>query len=744
MTMTPVSNLFRRVLPALLLLLSLAASARSLRTFPADTAHPAPTTIPVTAPGTDPGSEPGMASDPQLIRAGDEGPDERSKTLTPAAGTGPVKISVVPAPFMSIIPGDQFVREFVVQNDSPKAVDVSIILRYKFGWRSNASVRSVSTSRKIPANSRQTITLFVPAIVNRDPESIDCIDPKIFVDGRPFKPLPSGIFDAGEDASGLYLPSSFSTAEQLVKAISIELTPRVPLIRFYTHGRDCDFSATDTIQWPSVPQFYQAKGLLFRKTSDRFSPDAERAIHDAVMLGATEVLFVSPGTQWPEWAPRPVFPGRPVIVPRGLGQTVVLDESRLVNPTEADIRMASGQRFPARGPGGFQKDPDEEDIEEKLAEEETYDYMPRANTPELRAARTGNPQLMAALKDAGVVRFDPAILFQMLPCVDIPNLSFAVVILALLAYIIVVGPVNYFQLKKRGKSVLMLLLTVPVISLVFVAVVILFVTIFEGWFARASAVGVTFLDQQEGMAYTRAAVNLYAPVPVRSLVFDPADTVSFARAKDVAVYLGRDQVVRGANKARVPLTYGISRAEKHLEQIKIARNAGSTLSVVNGLGVPVKILAMRTPDGEYWLPPDGVVQPGVSAELRHFAGKQPAGRPAVNTGNGLLYDISACLLETNSSSAASSYVPNGGNTVRVYANSEFLRNLRGRKQQIESENQPEDQPYPSLLASILSPGMYIAEADSPLFYTPGCTPVSFRARHLVVGTFTRQESAHEN
>ena len=45
----------------------------------------------------------------------------------------------------------------------------------------------------------------------------------------------------------------------------------------------------------------------------------------------------------------------------------------------------------------------------------------------------------------------------------------------------------------------------------------------------------------------------------------------------------------------------------------------------------------------------------------------------------------------------------------------------------------------SPFTAVLSPGMYIAETDRPLFYTPGCTPVSFRARHLVVGTFTLQE-----
>ena len=68
----------------------------------------------------------------------------------------------------------------------------------------------------------------------------------------------------------------------------------------------------------------------------------------------------------------------------------------------------------------------------------------------------------------------------------------------------------------------------------------LFVALFEGWYSRASAVGVTFLDQTESRAYTRAAVNLYAPVPVRKLTFDTSDTVSFSRTGVIDVELADD------------------------------------------------------------------------------------------------------------------------------------------------------------------------------------------------------------
>jgi hypothetical protein len=698
---------FRCVLPALILLLPLAASAMAV----------APTRIP---------------TNPRSV--GNEQLEEKSLSTTPAFD--PVKISISPVAFLSVNPGDQVVREFVVQNDSAADIDVAIVLRFRFGWGSDASMRSVSTSRKIPAHSIQTVTLFVPASI-RGGMSIEVVNPKIYVNGVQFK-SPPGIFNSGNISKQLSLPSSFSTSEALAVAVSGELTgwtKASPLLKFYEYSsrsEENEISATDTIQWPAIPQFYQSKGLIFRKTTDKFSPDAERAIHDAVMLGATEVIFVSPGTQWPEWAPAPDFPARPVVVPRGLGQSVILNEAYLNNAGAASTATPSGRRPQRAFPANRDYDPDEDDMEEK----EYKPFQPRQLEQDIQAAYRNNAQILSILKEEKVYPLNPAMVFHVLPNIEIPNLSFAVVILALLAYIIIVGPVNYMFLVKRGKSVLMLLLTVPVISLVFVGIVILFVSVFEGWFSRASAVGLTYLDQQEGMGYTRASVNLYAPVPVRSLTFDPSDTVSFPLEKSVNVSLGRNQVVTGANKARVPMTYGVSRAEKHLEQLKVSRNAAGTLSVVNGLGAPVKILAMRTPDGEYWLPTDQAVQPGASAELNRFNGEPSDGEPDFDRKD-LFLLLSANLLETAPGNAQMHPpVPTESNIAREYYRYEFLKTLRTMKNRVGQS--------PSMLASVLSPGMYIAETDRPLFYSPGCSPVFFRARHLVVGTFTLQESAHEN
>jgi len=713
---------FRRILPTLSLLFLLPAAAFSFATSQA----PGPTTFPTTAPV--------RTSDPQRI-PGDDDPASitRGRTTSASAASGPVKITVAPAPFLSIATGDQIVREFIVQNDSAKPIDVAIVMNYRIGWRGDRVNRSVTTSRKIPANSIQTVSVYLPSCLDDDDQNMEIYDPRIYVDGRQFKPLPPGIFDIGSQEREYYAaPSSFSAEEPI-------LTPLVNGIvtkTYRSYGwRDMEagFSDSDTVQWPAIPQFYQAKNLIIRKTTDKFTPDAERAIRDAVMLGATELLFVAEGTHAPDWVPAPEFPGVPVIVPRGFGRTIVIDERVFLSIPGLPQQIA--------------------DLSEGMPDphfENGKAIGPRGNGNEEKVISGLIQPFIDYLKNADLFIVNPAAVCQMLPCVDIPDMSFAVVILALLAYIVIVGPVNYFYLIKHKKSILLLLLTVPVISFVFVGIVIVFVTLFEGWYTRASAVGMTFLDQQENMAYTRAAVSLYAPLPVRRLTFDPSDTVSFARARDANVSLGRDQVVTGANKARIPLVYGISRAEKHLEQLKVSRNAAGTLTVVNGLGAPVKVLVMKTPDGQLWLPSDGIVQPGASAELKPYTGTE---RPdaalkahfensnrnfakevtsSFSPGrNQLFYTVCAYLLEPGGDKST-------GNAAREATNGLFSHGsaIRFRHDALAAV---QEEGGVSPLAACLAPGMYIAETDRPLFYSPGCNPVSFRARHLVVGTFTLQE-----
>ena len=691
-----------------------------------------------------------------------------------------VTISLAPAPFQQISANGQIVREFVVQNDNSAPANVYFRLNFTSDWRGSTIRRSVSTQRMIPGNSRQVVTLFVPSGVPYTDhyEHLGIADPQIYVNGSKYRPLPTGIMnDVQVDQKMLKLPSSFGNEGILLESLAYAMrkdpsrsgAPR----RSWENEVQVLYSDSDTIQWPSIPQFYQADDVLYRKNTDPFTPDAETAISDAVMLGATELYFVAPGTQWPEWAPRPQPPSVFSVVPRGFGRTVVIDENYLrgISPT---------------GPGnpGFNPDEDEKPM---------YN---RGNNRDLDDIERLNPRLFGSIRDASVLRaFNPSALFLVLPSVDIPAISFAVVIFALLAYILVVGPGNYWWLNKKKKSVLLLLFTVPAISLTFVAIVIVFVALFEGWYTRASAVGVTFLDQNESRAYTRAAVNLYAPVPVRKLTFDTSDTVSFTRTGVIDVSLGRDQVITGANRARVPLTYGISRAEKRLEQLRVSRTAEGGVAVMNGLGSPVKIRALHDPSGSFWTSGDSVVAPGATLALHPLLEDLPTASPqdftpGTFTTSGGTTVIPATgprsMLPTPTDSPTIEHgmekfayedddMPTPGtpwavtptrndllmtmaamllgdddlNTARRYRDSENILGHRDRDFGRWLRNDLDNfratlQANPEAAALTLEPGMYLAETDAPLFYNVGCKPVSFHARHLVVGTFTLQESAHEN
>jgi len=380
--------------------------------------------------------------------------------------------------------------------------------------------------------------------------------------------------------------------------------------------------------------------------------------------------------------------------------------------------------------------------------------------------------------------FNPSALMLVLPSVKIPSISFAVVLFALLAYIVIVGPVNYYLLNKKKKSILLLLLTVPVISLIFVAVVIVFVAIFEGWYSRASAVGVTFLDQTASRAYTRAAVNLYAPVPVRTLRFDTTDTVSFASARDVEVSLGREQVVSGMNRARIPMTYGVSRAEKRMEQLKVSRTDDGSMAVMNGLGAPVKILALRDASGQVWTSGDSTVAPGANFTLRPlenvparvpgsaagpYVAPTPENTRTIPRGGALSLTGDPTWVDYDNDGVPDqfypgkhadddTFCPDRGDlmltmaALLLQADSDRVGRVnmapffgRGRFSSWISMDLDrfhwQLKANPAAAAGPLDPGMYLAETDTPLFYTPGCKPLSFRVRHLVVGTFTLQESA---
>jgi hypothetical protein len=198
----------------------------------------------------------------------------------------------------------------------------------------------------------------------------------------------------------------------------------------------------------------------------------------------------------------------------------------------------------------------------------------------------------------------------------------------LIVFSLLIGPVNYWVLWRKRRQVL-LVLTAPLISAVFILLLAGYVLAGEGVGVRGRAVSFTMLDQVRRQASTRATVSLYAAG------MTPGGGLRFAR--DAAIFpIGRDgsgsrerQVLdltdaqrfsAGVIQARSPTNFEEIVFRPARERLSFSREAAG-LSVVNGLGVTVTALLYHDRGTVFSL--TGPLLPGAQAILK--AGAVAAG-----------------------------------------------------------------------------------------------------------------------
>ena len=191
----------------------------------------------------------------------------------------------------------------------------------------------------------------------------------------------------------------------------------------------------------------------------------------------------------------------------------------------------------------------------------------------------------------------------------------------LVLFSVIIGPLNYLYLWRKRQQVL-LVLTVPVISLVFIAVLAAYAFLGEGLAVRGRAATFTILDQTTKQAATRASVSLYAGgiAPSGGLTF-PSQFAIFPFGSDGVGLRGQtaldltdsQRFSNGMLQARSPsnfeeIAYGPAR-----ERLSIERN-GNEFSAINGLGSTVTQLYYREQGHIYAL--TGTLDAGQKGSLR--------------------------------------------------------------------------------------------------------------------------------
>jgi hypothetical protein len=180
----------------------------------------------------------------------------------------------------------------------------------------------------------------------------------------------------------------------------------------------------------------------------------------------------------------------------------------------------------------------------------------------------------------------------------------------MVGFAIAIGPVNLWLLDRKKKRIL-LLVTVPLISLLTCAAVFGTMLVVEGWQGRERIEAITLLDQGSRRATTLGWTGFYTPVT-------PADGLHFSRDTELTAFNAVEQRHRGDARtlsytmdwtdgqdlprgwitARIPAFFAFRKSEANRRERITVDRTPSGLEVTNALGVPIRRLILADAEGK--------------------------------------------------------------------------------------------------------------------------------------------------
>ena len=221
-----------------------------------------------------------------------------------------------------------------------------------------------------------------------------------------------------------------------------------------------------------------------------------------------------------------------------------------------------------------------------------------------------------------------------LPIAEVNGVPARAYLSILIVFALIIGPANYWFLWRRRQQVLVVL-TAPLISAVFIVLLAGYVVAGEGLAVSGRATTFTMLDQARKQAVMRGSASLYAAgmTPSGGLRF-PRDVAVFPIGTDgtgnrdtMVVDLTETQrFASGVVHARAPTNFEEIAYRPARERLAFSAEGGG-FAVTNGLDVPITRLIYRS-----------------GGHVFSFSGALPAGGRAVLKPGGI---------------AAATFVPNG-------------------------------------------------------------------------------------
>lgn len=187
---------------------------------------------------------------------------------------------------------------------------------------------------------------------------------------------------------------------------------------------------------------------------------------------------------------------------------------------------------------------------------------------------------------------------QQFPVVEDISVPVGGLFVVMLAFVILIGPVNLLFLG-RIKRRLWMFWTVPLVSFVTCATVFGYMILAEGWAGHLRTTSLTILDEASHRAATVGWTAFYSPLTPRGgLHFSPDTELTLHAGGDSrhGVSTGSEcrldwtadqHLVSGWVSPRVPAHFLVRKNEVRRERVALRRGPNGKLAIVNGLGTTI-------------------------------------------------------------------------------------------------------------------------------------------------------------
>ena len=251
------------------------------------------------------------------------------------------------------------------------------------------------------------------------------------------------------------------------------------------------------------------------------------------------------------------------------------------------------------------------------------------------------------------------------------------IVIIMLAFVFIIGPVNIIYLNRRKRRTWMLW-TIPVISFVTTLLVFAYSLLREGVTPDTLITGLTVIDQTSHRVATVGGTAFYCPLtPSDGLYFNFQTEATplvqtgngSGNAREVD-WTQSQHFQRGWVSSRVPAYFHLRKSETRRERIQVVNENGK-LQIVNSLGAPIKTLWFADVDMKIY------EANNVAAGEKGALILSPQSSTAEKSGGeGLLHDITFVAHPDSFSSSIGKYLlPNA--YIAVLDGNPFIENALG-------------------------------------------------------------------